>query len=121
MVGWTKLVDAKPDHQHHYRDEQESDREPGQYRDHRDRNGVDKRALEKAREVFARINSVLDVVPESVGPDPKLARWVEEQLTARKDARARRDFAQADAIRAEIEAKGIAIEDAAHGTTWKVR
>jgi cysteinyl-tRNA synthetase len=86
-----------------------------------DRNGVDKRALEKAREVFARINSVLDVVPESVGPDPKLAGWVEERLAARKDARARRDFAKADAIRAEIEAKGIAIEDAAHGTTWKVR
>ena len=31
-----------------------------------DRNGVDKQALEKAREVFARINSVLDVVPETV-------------------------------------------------------
>src|SRR5712671_4108864 len=53
-----------------------------------DRNGVDKRALEKAREVFARINSVLDVVPESIGPDPELARWVEERLDARKAARA---------------------------------
>src|ERR1700686_438900 len=40
-----------------------------------DRNGVDKQALEKAREVFARINSVLDVVPETVGPDSELTRW----------------------------------------------
>jgi cysteinyl-tRNA synthetase len=84
-----------------------------------DRNGVDKRALEKAREVFARINSVLDVVPEAAGPDPELARWVEERLAARKGARGQRDFAKADAIRAELEARGIAIEDTPHGTKWK--
>ena len=80
-----------------------------------DRNGVDKRALERAREVFARINSVLDVVPEAVGPDPELARWVEERLAARKAARAQRDFAAADRIRGEIEAKGVAIEDTPQG------
>jgi cysteinyl-tRNA synthetase len=86
-----------------------------------DRKGVDKRALEKARAVFSRINSVLDVIPEAVGPDPEIARWVEERLTARKDARSRREFAEADRIRAEIESKGIAIEDTPHGTKWKVR
>jgi cysteinyl-tRNA synthetase len=84
-----------------------------------DRNGVDKQALQTARDVFARINSVLDVVPESAGPDPELARWVEERLVARTGARARRDFAQADSIRAEIEGRGIAIEDGPQGTRWK--
>ena len=84
-----------------------------------DRNGVDRRSLEKAREVFARINSVLDVIPEAAGPDPELARWVEEKLAARKAARAQRDFAKADAIRKEIDARGIAIEDTPHGTKWK--
>jgi len=84
-----------------------------------DRNGVDKRALERARAVFARINSVLDVVPVAVGPDPELARWVEEKLSARKDARARRDFAEADRIRAEIEGRGVTIEDTPQGTKWK--
>jgi cysteinyl-tRNA synthetase len=84
-----------------------------------DRNGVDKRALERAREVFSRVNSVLDVVPEAVGPDPELAGWVEERLTARKAARAQRDFAAADRIRGEIEAKGVAIEDTPQGTKWK--
>jgi len=84
-----------------------------------DRNGVDKRALEKAREVFARINSVLDVVPETIGPDPEVANWVEERLAARKEARSRREFAAADQIRAEIEARGIAIEDSPQGTKWK--
>jgi cysteinyl-tRNA synthetase len=84
-----------------------------------DRNGVDKRALEKAREVFARINSVLEVVPLAAGPDPELARWVEERLEARKKARAERDFAKADSIRAELEGKGIGIEDTPQGTKWK--
>src|SRR3954469_12683742 len=86
-----------------------------------DRNGVDKRALESARAVFGRINSVLDVIPEAVGPDPELSRWVEERIAARKDARGRREFAEADRIRAEIEAKGVAIEDTPQGTKWKVR
>src|SRR5207245_8961208 len=49
-----------------------------------DRNGVDKRALAKARAVFARINSVLDVVPEAAGPDPELAQWVGGRLAASK-------------------------------------
>jgi cysteinyl-tRNA synthetase len=84
-----------------------------------DRNGVDKRSLERAREVFARINSVLDVVPESRGPDPELAHWVDERLKARKEARAKREFAEADRIRAEIEGKGVAIEDTPQGTKWK--
>src|SRR2546423_1031623 len=84
-----------------------------------DKLGADKRALDKAREVFARINSVLDIVPEATGPDPELERWVDERISARKDARARRDFAAADKIRAEIEAKGVAIEDTPQGTKWK--
>jgi cysteinyl-tRNA synthetase len=84
-----------------------------------DKFGVDRRALEKAREVFARINSVLDLVPDTTGPDPELAQWIEERLSARKEARARRDFAAADAIRGEIEGKGVAIEDTPQGTKWK--
>ena len=84
-----------------------------------DRNGVDKRALERARAVFARINAVLDVVPIEVGADPELARWVEERLVARKAARQGRDFAEADRIRGEIEGKGVTIEDTAQGTKWK--
>ena len=84
-----------------------------------DRNGLDKKALEKARQVFGRINSVLDVIPEAAEPDPELAKWVEERIESRKAARAKRDFAQADAIRVEIEGRGVAIEDGPQGTRWK--
>jgi cysteinyl-tRNA synthetase len=84
-----------------------------------DKPGIDKLALDRAREVFARIDSVLDIVLEATGPDPELTRWVEEKLTARKEARSRREFAAADAIRAELESKGVAIEDTPQGTKWK--
>jgi cysteinyl-tRNA synthetase len=84
-----------------------------------DRNGLDKKALQTARKIFARIDSVLDVVPEPADAEPELARWVEERVEARKAARAKREFAAADAIRKEIERRGIAIEDGPQGTRWK--
>ncbi|MGK2933818.1 MAG: cysteine--tRNA ligase [Gemmatimonadaceae bacterium] len=84
-----------------------------------DRRGDDADALGAAREAFTRINGVLDIVPDASPADDELAAWVDERLAARKDARARRDFASADAIRAEIEGRGIAIEDGPWGTRWK--
>ena len=51
--------------------------------------------------------------------DAALRPWVEERLQARKEARGRRDFATADAIRDELQARGISIADTGAGTTWK--
>lgn len=85
-----------------------------------DRNGTDVAALEVAREAFARIDSVLDIVPDREVGDPALAAWVEERVAARKAARERRDFAEADRIRGELTGRGIAIEDGPGGTRWKV-
>jgi cysteinyl-tRNA synthetase len=85
-----------------------------------DKRGSDAAALGSARAAFARINGVLDIVPDAQQADAELAAWVDERLAARKDARARRDFASADAIRAEIEARGVAIEDGPWGTRWKL-
>ena len=44
---------------------------------------------------------------------------IEALLLQRKDARANRDFAAADAIRDQLAAAGIAIEDGPQGTTWR--
>jgi cysteinyl-tRNA synthetase len=85
-----------------------------------DRNGTDAAALKRAREAFAVMNGVLDLVPERESVDAQLASWVEERLAARRAARARRDFAEADRIRAELTARGVSVEDAGGGTKWKV-
>ncbi|MEO5580882.1 MAG: cysteine--tRNA ligase [Gemmatimonadaceae bacterium] len=80
-------------------------------------NDGDVEALGSARAVFARINGVLDIVPDrEVGDD---AGEVEAMLAERRGARDRRDFARADAIRKELEEKGIEIKDGPAGTTWK--
>jgi cysteinyl-tRNA synthetase len=84
-----------------------------------DRRGSDAEALAKARAAFARIDGVLDLVPERAEADPELSAWVEERLAARKEARARRDFAGADAIRAELTERGIVIEDTPQGARWR--
>jgi cysteinyl-tRNA synthetase len=83
-----------------------------------DRGGEDVAALERARAAFAVVDGVLELVPP-VEVDPALAGWVEERLAARRAARGRRDFAVADAIRAELEGQGVAIEDTPGGTRWK--
>jgi cysteinyl-tRNA synthetase len=46
--------------------------------------------------------------------------WVQGLLDERLAARAARNFARADEIRNELAAKGIAIEDSAQGTRWKI-
>jgi cysteinyl-tRNA synthetase len=84
-----------------------------------DKRGSDVDALEAARAAFGRINSVLDIVPERTVDDPELASWVEERLAARKAARERRDFAEADRVRGELTGRGIVIEDTPAGTKWK--
>jgi cysteinyl-tRNA synthetase len=48
------------------------------------------------------------------------AARIEDLLQQRRSARERRDFARADAIRDELTAMGIAIEDGAGGTRWSV-
>jgi cysteinyl-tRNA synthetase len=94
-----------------------------------DRNGSDRDALNRARAAFAAIDGVLDLTPRPQDADgdedarlerEQLTEWVEGRLAARREARAARDFALADAIRQELEQRGIEVKDGPGGTEWRV-
>ncbi len=83
-----------------------------------DAGGSDDAALERARAAFRLMDGVLDLVPEQdLEADQEV--WVTERLAARRSARERRDFGASDAIRDELLARGILIEDTAEGTRWR--
>jgi cysteinyl-tRNA synthetase len=60
----------------------------------------------------------LAYLQQGAGQEDGLADWIAERIAARAAAKAAKDFAGADAIRAELAAKGITIKDSASGTTW---
>ncbi len=63
--------------------------------------------LQSPPEVFLRAGSAVDSV------------HIETLIAQRQAAKAARDFARADAIRAELLAQGIVLKDSALGTTWE--
>jgi cysteinyl-tRNA synthetase len=52
-------------------------------------------------------------------PDAPSTAWIEERIAERQAARGARDFARSDAIRDELAAAGIQLEDTASGTRWQ--
>jgi cysteinyl-tRNA synthetase len=90
--------------------------------------------LEETRDSLAQVRAMLDVL----GLDPLAEHWagrgrrddriqdvvealVSVTLTQRDAARARRDYATADALRDGLEKAGIMVEDTADGPRWKLR
>ena len=58
---------------------------------------------------------------ENRAVDPDLAAWVEDRIQARAQARIDRNFIAADAIRLELDERGIILEDTGSETRWKLR
>src|SRR3990170_6190611 len=69
------------------------------------------------KEAIERMNQVFAVFGK--GEKLSLDREVEKLIDERIQARARRDFQRADAIRKELEDRGIVLEDSPTGTRWR--
>jgi cysteinyl-tRNA synthetase len=69
------------------------------------------------REAILRMNQVFAVFgrSEKLSLDEDVEKLIQERI----QARARRDFQRADAIRKELEGRGIVLEDSPTGTRWR--
>ncbi len=57
---------------------------------------------------------------ENAGVDPELLAYIQEKIEARKAAKKAKNFAEADAIRDELLAKGITLLDTREGTKFTI-
>ena len=79
----------------------------------------DARAIRDAFDGFDRVLGVLALRRAEDSAPPVPAEEIEALIEARRAARHARDFAKADGIRKDLEARGIILEDSAAGTRWK--
>ena len=73
--------------------------------------------LDQFIEVFDVIGNVLGIVLNA--PEELLDEEIDALIEERYQARKNRDFARSDAIRDQLQAMGIVLEDTRQGTRWK--
>ena len=87
-----------------------------------DANGLSADDAQRVRDAFDRFDDVLGVIAlrrlEDAAP-PVDIEEIERLIGNRKEARRNRDFAAADAIRDDLESRGVILEDSPSGTHWK--
>jgi len=80
-------------------------------------NTSDTKIVLKLLKKFDKVLAVLDYQPISKISDSEIKGLVDK----RNEARAKKDFAEADKIRDQLLEKGVEIKDSADGTTWKIK
>ena len=78
-----------------------------------------KKVLWRALELLQELSGVLGMLQKGRNTGAALEEAVEKLIEERQAARQDRDFARADAIRDELNAQGIVLEDTPEGVKWK--
>ena len=85
-----------------------------------DKLGADDAAVvQDAFDWFDQVLGVIHLRRREEAAPPVPTDEIEGLIEKRRAARSRRDFAKADEIRHDLEARGIILEDSAAGTRWK--
>ena len=79
----------------------------------------DAEAVRAAFDGFDRVLGILALRREEDARPPVPVEEIEALIEARRSARLARNFAEADRIRAELDARGIVLEDTGTATRWK--
>ena len=83
-------------------------------------NDATKRALIESFDEVLSLNLTASSATEDNGVDKETEEYILAKIAERKEAKAMKDFAKADAIRAELLERGIQIKDTREGTVWEV-
>ena len=75
-------------------------------------------ALE-ALEGMDDVLGLLELARQARAVDGDTEAWIQEQIRLRMEARKAKDFGRADAIRDDLAARGVVLEDSPQGTHWK--
>ena len=75
--------------------------------------------IREAFEQFDRVLGILSLRRAEDARPPVPIEEIEQLIQQRRAARAARNFAEADRIRKDLDARGIVLEDSAAGTRWK--
>lgn len=77
-----------------------------------------KKALEAAHSLFMELTGVMNIVQKYDKKEEPESEKIEELIARRAEAKKAKDFAEADRIRDELSAMGIAIKDTRQGVQW---
>jgi len=83
--------------------------------------GVDAGRIRETLEAFDRVLGVLALRRAEDARPPVPVDEIEQLIEERREARRLKQFARADEIRKDLDARGIILEDSAAGTRWKKR